>query len=397
MNTCTFCPAPWISISTDITGESRPCCRYEHTTEYDSGYTYGMPNLKDGTIDEVYNSPKFQELRAAFLRGEKPAECNACWEEEEAGVYSLRRRFNKRVRMYDIDYDLQGHQIPRIFDFKLSNACNYRCRMCNPMTSSSIQKEMEEQGEIRIADDMIDREIETPEQIAYRTSTKILDLSHNQQIFFEKWLPHVREIELTGGEPFFSHENLELIQRIAETPYVSDITLCITTNGSVYNEHLVASLKKFKRVVLVISCDDMGERLEYSRDQSSWDNVISNYHKFNSHGFGEVKLHSTISNYNVWYQKEFLEYCNEHRIRLSHGFVWGPPHLCVHNINRKLKDIIIDKYKDHKKFQTLINFINIDGPDLTYRFLGHIKAYDMIRNQDHAKTYPEYHKILMGI
>ena len=356
-----------------------------------------MPSLKDGTIEEVYNSKHFQELRAAFLRGEKPAECKACWEEEEAGQYSLRKRFLDRIKDYNISYYLEGTKIPRIIDFKLSNACNYRCRMCNPMTSTSIQKEYQEQGDIQIAHDLIDRECHTPEEIKYRTEHKILDLSDNQQIFFEQWLPHIREIELTGGEPFISHENLKLIQLISETPHVSNITLHVTTNGSVYNEELVESLQRFKDVIIVISCDDMGKRVEYSRDQSSWNVIRSNYKKYKKYNFKVTKLYSTVSNYNVWYQKEFLEYCQSHDIELSYGFLWGPPHLCIHNINPKLKEIIVNKYKDIPYFEPLINFINIPGPDLTYQFIGHTKAYDMIRNQDFAKTYPEYNRILMNL
>ena len=76
------------------------------------------------------------------------------------------------------------------------------------------------------------------------------------------------------------------------------------------------------------------------------------------------------------------------------------PHIHTHiypetvfNEKIKVKVHPLDKYQTSSKF----NFINIDGPDLNYRILGHIKAYDMIRNQDHAKTYPEYHKILMDL
>ena len=88
-----FCYAPFISISTDVNGSIRPCCRY---AQPDKQIEYKMPNMKDGRIDELYNGEEFQKLRQAFNEGKMPAECYTCWNEESAGVPSFRQMYFRK-------------------------------------------------------------------------------------------------------------------------------------------------------------------------------------------------------------------------------------------------------------------------------------------------------------
>ena len=66
-----FCYAPFISISTDVNGSIRPCCRY---AQPDKQREYKMPNMKDGRIDKLFNGKEFQMLRQAFRDGKQPVE-----------------------------------------------------------------------------------------------------------------------------------------------------------------------------------------------------------------------------------------------------------------------------------------------------------------------------------
>ena len=86
----TFCALPWINLSTDVNGSLRPCCKFaqpEPTNEYQ------LPNMKQGTLDVLWNDVRFQNLRQAFLDGKKPKECQSCWDEEAAGLKSFRVQF----------------------------------------------------------------------------------------------------------------------------------------------------------------------------------------------------------------------------------------------------------------------------------------------------------------
>ena len=184
-----FCPAPWINISTDVNGSIRPCCRYEQPGGQSK---YKMPWMKNGKLDEIYNGPEMQALRDAFKNGIEPNECSWCWKEEAVGIKSFREKYLERNYLYSED-DL----IPQIYDLKLSNVCNLKCRMCGPQASSSIAKEENISNE-------------------YWLENKIIG-TENENVFFNDWLPAMQELELTGGEPFFSPENKQLIERIVDS------------------------------------------------------------------------------------------------------------------------------------------------------------------------------------
>lgn len=386
-----FCPAPFITISTDVNGEVRPCCRYARHNETTK---YHMPNLKDGTIDEIYNGEEFNNLRQAFLNNERPQECSACWIEESTGSHSYRQRFLERSEKYRIDYQTEGHQTPRIIDFKLSNACNLRCRMCCPMSSTSISKEINTLGPIHVGDEVWSNRFTTEEQ-RYFKQHKIFN-TENESIFFNQWLPNIKEIELTGGEPFISLENKKLISKIADTPYAKKIRLFITTNGTQYDQDLIDKMKNFKKVTICISVDDIEQRAEYYRDQSNWNTIIQNYNKFITNPW-TVIFSCTISSYNVYNVLDLYNFCIQNNIRFNYSYVFGPEWLNISTLSPRIKEVLTERYKDIENFDRMVQFLNQPNKNLTRKFLQHIKAYDTLRNQSFQQIYPEYYKILNPI
>src|SRR4051794_19666563 len=86
----TICPLPWVNLSMDVNGSSRPCCKFAQPSP-DSAYQ--LTNLQDGTLEEVWNGPAMQQLRRDFRAGEQPVECSSCWNEEAAGIPSFRQTY----------------------------------------------------------------------------------------------------------------------------------------------------------------------------------------------------------------------------------------------------------------------------------------------------------------
>ena len=180
--------------------------------------------MKDGRIDKLFNGKEFQMLRQAFRDGKQPVECYTCWNMESAGNISLRQMVFNKVKD-NFNTGLQNYE-PYLIDLKLNNVCNLKCRMCGPSASSMIMKEMESEGVVFKDKD-------------YWLSNKILD-TDNEEVFM-KWLPNIIDLELTGGEPFVSVENKELIKKISKTEYAKNIKLKEKSNKLIKNK-----MKKLK-------------------------------------------------------------------------------------------------------------------------------------------------------
>lgn len=329
-----------------------------------------MPWMKDGTLDEVYNGIEMQALRDAFDRGAQPAECQWCWDEEAAGIKSFREKYN------ELSYSYTNNPSPQIVDLKLSNVCTLKCRMCGPTASSAIAKEQNKVDKYFLSDKIIGTE--------------------NQAVFFESWLPGMKQLELTGGEPFFSNENRELLHGIANSGHAKHIDLLITTNGMFYAPKLLDRMRAFKSVKLAISVDDLGPRLEYARTGASWDIIktnilalIKDYPEF------EVSMYRTINIFNIFYLDELDLFGANHVIPVNSGLLHEPPHLNIQNMPYWAKEEVMDKYGDNEAYSAILDFMNKPtNGDLT-RFRSETKHLDSIRRTSFVSTYPEWSEILI--
>ena len=94
----TFCPLPWIHLATRPNGDVRVCCTANasgagKTDEKEAGLVKedGVAmNLRDHTIEEVFNSSHMRRTRLQMIKGEVPVSCKKCFAEEEKGITSKR-------------------------------------------------------------------------------------------------------------------------------------------------------------------------------------------------------------------------------------------------------------------------------------------------------------------
>ena len=86
----TFCPLPWIHLATRPNGDVRVCCTANAsgagvTDNKIAGLVMqdGVAmNLRDHTIDEVWNSAAMRQTRLQMLNNQIPTSCQKCFVEE---------------------------------------------------------------------------------------------------------------------------------------------------------------------------------------------------------------------------------------------------------------------------------------------------------------------------
>ncbi len=375
MPTNKFCPAPWVNLSTDVNGSLRPCCRFaqpQHQTEHK------MPFMTDGPLDKLWTGPAFTKLRQAFLDGEEPKECSWCWDEEKAGVSSYRQNLIKYHPHIHKKVDFDNPEQPLVIDFKLSNVCNFKCRMCTPMASSLIAKEMG---------------IKQP----YWLENKIFG-TDNEDIF-KRWLPEIEKIEMTGGEPLVNSENRKMLEYMVASGDCKHIDLQITTNCSIYSDEFASLLKEFRMVNIALSIDDLGPRLEYARHGAKWPVIESNMRKWDSN-FAFVTVYCTVNNYNIWYLAQILDYFQGEIGKVSLGILHEPEYLSIKYLPREVKNEIVTRYALMPELDVVTDFLESTMGEDDHRlqeFLIETRKLDKTRGEFFETTFPEWVDVLYAM
>jgi radical SAM protein with 4Fe4S-binding SPASM domain len=385
LNNDTFCALPWINLSTDVNGSLRPCCKF---AQPDTTNEYQLPNMKEGSLDILWNDQRFQNLRQAFLDGKKPKECQSCWDEESAGINSFRVQFakDKKIDTSTMLFEPIVNSGPRAMDLKLNNVCNLKCRICGPQASSTFLKEYQEQFNI------------TVEGSDYWISNKILGTSNEEVI--NKWAEDLIHLEITGGEPMASPENIKVLDLLIKSGNAKNITILLNTNGTLYNKKFLDHILQFKEITMCISVDDLGPRLEYERYPTEWNTIQDNISKFlelrknNSNLF--LTLCPTVSAFNIYYLTDYLQWSKSLGIFTYYNILHYPPSHSVKNLPDKLKEIVAERLTA-KEFNIVKNFLHLsrDDDSLIKQFITKNEELDKFRQQDFKTTFGEWGQLIM--
>ena len=185
----------------------------------------------------LHNTPWKKEQRKLMLRGERPSECQYCWNMEDLGEMSD-RHYRSGETWAAIDFDRiagstgdEDDVVPSYVEVNFNNACNLQCSYCSPQFSSSWQDEVQRHG-------------------AYPTSTPhnapehftgdrrpIPGREHNPYVeaFWEWWptlYPQLRHFRMTGGEPLMDRNTYRVFDYVLAMPK-PDLHLNVTSNFSV--------------------------------------------------------------------------------------------------------------------------------------------------------------------
>ena len=381
-----FCTLPWVNLSTDVNGSLRPCCKFAQPNPENE---FQLPNMKDGRLDQLWNHVEFQKLRQSFLNGGRPKECQTCWDEEASGIQSYRQSFLKYrdIKPPSIFTPITEYS-PITVDLKLNNVCNLKCRICGPQASSNFAKEIEERFNVKL------------EGSDYWLQNKIID-TENEEIF-KSWIPELRHIEMTGGEPMTSPENLKILHMIGQSGYAQNISILINTNGTFVNKKIIDALLKFKHVQICLSIDDIYSRLEYQRYPCDWNTILSNIEQYKeillTNKNISITLFCTVSNFNIFYLDEYLKWARSTGIPHYWNILYYNPWFSIKNLPTAAKTIINSKYVNDDEFTNLLNFMNLSADETLFdQFLNDVNTTDLYRKQSFNDTFPEWAKILKNI
>ena len=377
---------PWHSICLSANGDIKPCCQFTNKGR--------PPNTEHPTIMENWNSQRMQDLRQAFLNGEKPADCNSCWEREAQMGHSRRlwfeEKFGKYITKPTTDLIVEQPQIIQA-DINLSNVCNLKCRMCGSWASNSWFEE-----EVTLAEK--DRR--------YQKNPKMQSVRNVTVEEIQNILPHIKDvkrIDFKGGEPMLAKHHDDFLQWMIDQG-MTDVHLLYTTNGTVQNWRIMNLLGQFKNVSLVFSIEGTGTRYSYIRGgKYPIEQIESNMARYNTLENVKINFNVTVQNYNLLNLKELYDLLHEwenkySRVDANSAFTTicnQPNYLSPLNVPDSMRDQAVQQLDGISDFKTLVRSLKNRqfDEDRWATFINFTKDLDNLRKDnivDHCPEFAEY-------
>ena len=376
-------------------------------------YRNHIGNLQDNTLEEIWNNDYMKQLRLDLLSGKKPTSCTKCFEQEENGIISFRNAVNERYKdsindlIYATDENGYNNEFKlRYWDFRFSNLCNMKCRMCGGHLSSLWNGD-----ELALYGQASEPEIVV--------NTKDKSKEDLYQLIDEQ-IENVDEIYFAGGEPLIMDEHYYILEKLIETGRFN-VKLRYNTNllKVKYKKWDNFSLwSKFDNVQVIGSIDAVGARAEYIRKGTVWNTVDSNIRKLAASNNILFGVSPTVNIFNVYHIPELVDYFLSAGVSLDelhlNNVLTNPKWYHISILPSDIKEMIVKKYNDHlEKFDTeqrsklaarysgILTYLNHDqGEDLdVYRnkFFQVTSELDKYRKESLVEACPELEKFYNDI
>lgn len=396
-----FCIIPWVHLHHWPNGNVYQCC-ITHMNNV-------AGSLKKNTMEEIWNNNHMKNLRLELLDGKEPKSCSKCYEQEAAGIRSFRVNANwtfdhhlfPKAKETNPDGSLDKMDLI-YWDFRFSNLCNMKCRMCGGHLShlwhddeKKVYKKTSEKTAVVHVNDFSTQDIK-----------KVIDSN----------LHIVEEVYFAGGEPLIMDEHYYILERLIEQGR-TDVKIRYNTNFmklKFKKWDCIELWKHFDLVQVMASIDDIGPRAEYIRKGTKWNRIEENFARVLEHKDAvQMNVSPTIQLLNVMHIPEYVEKMFDLGLKIDNLHIsnvltfpaWYHmntlPTELKHTAHQKL-DTHLESYKDqeyiYKKldwyYKSIKDYLWTEVPekqaiDTHQDFIRITNKLDEVRDENFLETFPE--------
>ena len=366
-----FCTAPWTHTYISPQSERRMCCasREEHMMQrqyIDASNDESTGKYKEvGTIEdykpislkEHWNSPYMMDIRKKLMAGEEIPQCAVC-NDSILSQSTYRQWFTGFLFQDKIDQcfeetDDDGYTAmePISFDYRVSNLCNFKCRMCGEPLSSTWEAEKRK------------HDLWTPEAQPFMVpeNKKVIEKFQKEVVEEEFWeyicSGTVEELYWVGGEPLMYDIHWRAMDRLATDNNLKKVHLRYNSNLSrvrFKDHYLYDWLPQAKDWTMCASIDGTGQIGEFIRTGLNWNEWDRNFREGVALPGGKDKMlmDLTITGPGMFDLKNFFDYALELDVKIEtkRMFAFHPDIvLSAMAWPRHILDRIIDDLLDYIK------------------------------------------------
>ena len=292
-----LCMAPWTHTYLSPQTERRLCCASREPAQNFKQYidtAEGTNEYNPQTLDEWWNGEHIRRIRRQMMNNEVPPECEVC-DKRLLNQDVYRDYFN---HLFAHKWDgvkesttQSGHTTmkPVSWDYRFSNLCNFKCRMCGPMLSSSWETEARKQGKI-----------EPWMEKSVKQSIEQFQEDTVEQEFAQAVEEHrIEEVYWVGGEPLMYEQHWRYMKRIVELGDGPKLYARYNTNLSRVDYKgmnlFTDILEHVRDWQVCASIDGIGATGEYIRSGLKWQQWLDNFRQGHYVGGRKMRLDFTLT------------------------------------------------------------------------------------------------------
>lgn len=343
-----FCAMPFVRAFVMADGKYRNCCAVD-------------PEIVSDTVDFAQwwnHDQKFLKFKEDLLQDQFPVECQNCAIQERTGS-SMRTNINQLNPTVNPIY-------PKEWSIHFGNACNLACWTCNENFSSTIAVHKE------------------------RAKILPLDFKRPNVLFKNQW-PQLRAsilesyshhdevtVSILGGEPAYNNTVFEFLEDLLNQGLAQRTRLEITTNGTYHDRIFNAFRTKntWKYLQVFVSVDAIGNRAEWIRYGSNWQEVTASVDHYIAHA-DYVEIHTTLSVLNIQDLPDVVAYVHAKGVKHTIIPLVQPSYMSLMSWDGP------DLKLDRARFQGLESYLDLVGESPvmgSYQTLtDYIQSFDGIR------------------
>jgi hypothetical protein len=273
--------APWVHTYLSPQTERRMCCASREPAQNFEQYidtAKGTGKYIPITLEEHWNSEHMKSVRVRMMAGETLPECEVC-NDKLLNTSVYRSYFDSMFGdkylqvLENTSEDGTTTLRPVSWDYRFSNLCNFKCRMCGDMLSSAWESEQRQHNMINWAN---------PKNNWMRPEVRseISKFQDNQieQEFAEAVEQHrVEEVYWVGGEPLMYEQHWRYMQRIVELGDGKNVYARYNTNLSRINyrgvnlySDILGQLRDWQICASLDGTGAIGEYIRTGLDYNQW-------------------------------------------------------------------------------------------------------------------------------
>jgi len=277
--------APWTHTYLSPQTERRICCASREPAQSFEQYidtSTGSGTYTPMALDKHWNSTYMRSVRQRMLAGETLPECEVC-NNKLLNTDVYRSYFNqlfghKRDEIAKTT-DASGYTTmkPVSWDYRFSNLCNFKCRTCGDMLSSSWESEQRQHNMVNYSNPKNNwMRPEVREQII-----KFQDTQIEEEFSAAVEERRVEEVYWVGGEPLMFEQHWRYMKRIIELGDGDRVYARYNTNlsrvnyrGSNLYSDILCNIRDWQ---ICASLDGTGRIGEYIRTGLDYQQFLINF------------------------------------------------------------------------------------------------------------------------
>ncbi len=273
--------APWVHTYLSPQTERRMCCASREPAQNFQQYIdtkSGTGKYIPLTLEQHWNSDHMRSVRRRMMAGQQLEECTVC-NDKLLNTDVYRSYFNMMFghlheqALVATSADGSTTMLPVSWDYRFSNLCNFKCRMCGDMLSSAWESEQRTHGTI----DWTDPKNNWMQPNIRQEITQFQDSIVEKEFAAAVEQHRVQEVYWVGGEPLMYEQHWKYMRRIIELGDGGNVYARYNTNlsrikyqGIDLYQDILAHLRDWQVCASLDGTGAIGEYIRTGLVYSTW-------------------------------------------------------------------------------------------------------------------------------